>query len=90
MVMISLRASTVEPPNKGYIGDNINSDVLSFIERLSSFRASKCAKSMGHVIFGTPNGILCREVYYSVPILEGPCTIRGSTVVETLAKQVPL
>ena len=23
---------TVEPPNKGHFGDNINSDVLSFVE----------------------------------------------------------
>ena len=30
--------STVEPPNKGHVGDdNINSDVLSFVERLFSF-----------------------------------------------------
>ena len=27
----------MEPPNKGHIGDNINSAVLSFIERLSSY-----------------------------------------------------
>ena len=31
---------TVEPPNKGHIGGNINSAVLSFIERLFSFRGS--------------------------------------------------
>ena len=29
---------TVEPPNKGHVGDNINSLVLSFVERLSSPR----------------------------------------------------
>ena len=27
---------TVDPPNKGHTGDNINSLVLSFVERLSS------------------------------------------------------
>ena len=29
---------TVQPPNKGHIGDNINSLDLSFVERLSSSR----------------------------------------------------
>ena len=50
----------MEPPNKGHVGDNINSDVLSFIERLSSLRGSKCTKNIGHVaiIFGTLNGVL--------------------------------
>ena len=32
---------TVEPPNKGHFGDNINSDVVSFVERLSSLRRFK-------------------------------------------------
>ena len=27
---------TVEPPNKGHVGDNINSAAVSFVERLSS------------------------------------------------------
>ena len=53
---------TVVPSNKGHIGDGINSAVLSFIERLSSFRGSKCTKIIGHVIFGTSNSVLCREV----------------------------
>ena len=57
---------TVEPLNKGHVGDNIYSAVLSFIERLSSFRGSKCTKTIGHVIFGTLNSVLCREVYYTV------------------------
>ena len=56
---------TVKPPNKGHVGDNINSAVLSFIERLSSFRGSKCTKTIGHVIFGS---VLCREVYYTVSL----------------------
>ena len=51
--------NTVEPPNNGHVGDNINSAVLSFIEKLSSFRGSK---STGHVICGTSNSVLCREV----------------------------
>ena len=36
----------MEPPNKGHVGDNINSAVLSFIERLSSFRGSQCIKTI--------------------------------------------
>ena len=34
--------NTVEPPSKGHVGDNINLAVLSFIERLFSFRGSQC------------------------------------------------
>ena len=30
--------STVEPPNKGHVGDNINSAVVFFVESLSSFK----------------------------------------------------
>ena len=26
----------MEPPNKGHIGDNINTAIVSFVERLSS------------------------------------------------------
>ena len=33
--------TTVEPPNKGHVGDNINSAVVSFVERLSSSRRFK-------------------------------------------------
>ena len=32
---------TVEPPNKGHFGDNINSAFVSFVERLSSSRRFK-------------------------------------------------
>ena len=37
---------TAEPPNKGHIGDNINSAVVSFVERLSSFGGQKCIKTI--------------------------------------------
>ena len=50
---LSIIKSTVEPPNKGHVGDSINSSVLPFIERLSSFRGSKCTKTIRHIIFGT-------------------------------------
>ena len=33
--------STVEPLNKGHVGDNLNSAVVSFVERLSSSRKFK-------------------------------------------------
>ena len=32
---------TVEPPNKGHVGDNTNSAVVSFVERLPSLRRFK-------------------------------------------------
>ena len=32
-----MQSDTVRPPNKGHIGDNGNSAVSYFIERLSSF-----------------------------------------------------
>ena len=32
---------TVEPPNKGHVGDNIDSAVVTFVERLSSSRRFK-------------------------------------------------
>ena len=71
----------MEPPNNGHVGDN-NSAVLSFIERLSSLRSSKCTKTIGRVIFGTSNSVLCKEIYYTVSlkIFRGS-TIRGSTVI---------
>ena len=59
---------TVEPPNKGHVGDNINSAVLSFVERLSSFGGSKCIRAIGKTIFGTSTCVLCREVYYIVSL----------------------
>ena len=30
----TIESNTVEPPNKGQVGDNINSAVVSFVERL--------------------------------------------------------
>ena len=69
MVIVLTMKFTVEPPNKGYIGDNIiNSAVISFIERLSSFRGFKCTKTIGHISFGTSNSVLCRDIYYTVSL----------------------
>ena len=50
--------STVEPPNKGHFGANINSDVVSFVERLSSLRRFKKYVKQ---IFGTLTCVLCIE-----------------------------
>ena len=37
-VLSCIVAMAVEPPNKGHVGDNVKSAVLSFVETLSSFR----------------------------------------------------
>ena len=42
--------STVEPLNKGHVGDNINSAGLSNVKRLSSFEGSKCIRAIGKPI----------------------------------------
>ena len=36
--------NTVEPPNKEHVGDNTSLPVVSSVERLSSFRGSKCIR----------------------------------------------
>ena len=48
----------MEPPNKGHVEDDINSGVLSFVERLSSFRGSKCIRTIGKTISGTSTCVL--------------------------------
>ena len=65
----------MEPPNKGHVGDNINSAVLSFVHKevvlLSELEVQNVLEL---TIFGTLTSVLCREVYYTacVPISEGP------------------
>ena len=54
--------AAVEPPNKGHVGDNINSAVVSFLG------GSKCIRTIGKQIFGTLTCVLCREVYYVVSL----------------------
>ena len=42
---------TVQPPNKGHFGNNINSSLLSFVERLSSILGgSNCIRTIGKPI----------------------------------------
>ena len=56
---------------------------MSFIERLSFFfLGSQCTKTIGHVIFGTSNNVLCREVIIQCPYFgAGPLSDQSSTVV---------
>ena len=58
----------VESLTKGHVGGNTNSDVLSFVERLSSFGGSICVRTIWKIIFGTSTSVLCREVYYTVSL----------------------
>ena len=53
----------MEPPNKGHFGEYINSDVVSFVERLSSL-----CESSGKQFFGTLTRDLCRLRGLCVPI----------------------
>ena len=75
----------MEPPNKGHVGDNINSAVLSFIERLSSYRGSECTKTIGHVIFGTSSSV--ERFIIQCPYFGGS-TIGDSTVVWLLSLNI--
>ena len=78
--IIIVAATTVEPLNKGHIGDNINSAVFPFIERLSSFRGPKCSKTIGHVIFLGPRTVSFEERFIIQCPYFGGSTIGGSTV----------
>ena len=69
----------MEPPNKGHVGDNINSAVLFFIERLSSFRGSKCTKAIGHVILRPRTVSFVERFIIQCPYFGGSTT-GGSTV----------
>ena len=62
----------MEPPNEGHLGDNINSAVVSFVERLSSFRGSRTTSRETNFWDLDPCP-LYREVYYQycVSLLEG-------------------
>ena len=78
-LLLNLIKYTVEPPIKGHIGGYINSVVLSFVERLSSFGGSKyirttCIYRANN--FGTLTFVLFRIL---CPYLRGS-TIGGSTV----------
>ena len=72
--------TTVEPPNKGHIGDNINSAVLSFIERLSSFRGFQRIKTMAEAIdttVGVDYGhkyVACNHTYIRILLVFGVAT----------------
>ena len=62
---------TVKPPNKRHFGDNINSNVVSFVERLfSSHIGSKSILEIYRetYIFGILTCVFCRKVYYIVSL----------------------
>ena len=52
----------MEPLNKGHIEDD-NSVILSFVERLSSFRCSQSIATVKSVVLVASRSVLCREVY---------------------------
>ena len=54
---------TVEPPNKGHIGDNVNSAVLYLI-------CTEVLNVLGKVIIGTSTNVLYRKVYCKVSLLQ--------------------
>ena len=60
----TLNITTVEPLNKGHVGDNINSAILSFVETLFPFGGSRCIRVIGKTLFGALTCVLCKEVYY--------------------------
>ena len=79
-VRLLLNSYTVEPPNKGHFGDNINSAVLSLYRGCPYFGGSKCIRTIGKQIFGILNCVLCIERSIILcPYLRGS-TIGGSTV----------
>ena len=59
-----MHKNTVEPPNKGHIGDN-TIQLLTLVERLSSFRGFQYNRESD---LGILSNILCREVYYTVSL----------------------
>ena len=74
--------NTVEPPNKGYFGININSAVLSLVERqFSSRRFSMYENHREDNILGPEKVSLVERSNIQCPFFGGS-TIGGSTVVE--------
>ena len=70
----TVKVTSVKPLNKGHVGDSIDSALLSFIEKLSSFRGSQCIKTTEN--FWDLEQCTCnynyRGLLYSAPIVEGP------------------
>ena len=74
----------MEPLNKGHIGDNINSAVSSFVERLSSFGGSKCIRTIivKSILGPRPVSFIERSII--------PCPyLGGSTIVEISLYNIP-
>ena len=69
---------TVEPPNTGHFGDNLNSADMLFVERFSSVGGSNRMYYRNYT--GTASNVLCREVIIFCVLILGESTIGGSTV----------
>ena len=65
-----LSESTVEPPNKGHFGTNINSAVLSLLERLSSLRGFLMYNLYREVNLGTKAVSFIERYLIHCPLLE--------------------
>ena len=61
-------STTVEPPNKGPVGDNINSAVVPFVEKLSSSRRFKMYYDYREANVWDLDLCPCREVFYIVSL----------------------
>ena len=72
---------TVKRPNKGCFTYNLNSAVMSSVERLSS---SWKLKLYGNQSFGTLKSVLCKEVYCIVSQSWG-CTNGDFTVLSQIS-----
>ena len=78
--LLSLKNYTVKLPNKGHFGDNINSAVLSLVERLSpSRRFLMYGNYMDSNVLGLEAVSLVERSNIQCPFL-GVSFIRGSTV----------
>ena len=74
--------NTVEFPNKGHFGDNINSAVSSFVERLLSSRRFSMYLNYRKSNFLEPQAVSFMgrsNIHVQCPFLRGS-TIAGSTV----------
>ena len=76
----------MEPPNKGHVGDNINSAVLYSVEVVLFQRFQYVLEVYGKQFLGTSTCVLHKEVYYTVPILEGP--LSECTMVQVFVRRV--
>ena len=75
-----LTVTTVKPPNKGHFGNNINSSLLSFVERLSSSRRFKMYYNHRQTNYLGPSKASFVERFIILCPYLGGSTIGGLTV----------